>query len=66
MTKADITTLRRRYAGMALQGMISSSTTVLAAMDIERKNGIPANRILALNAIDYADALIDELIKKEG
>lgn len=58
---------RYQYAGMAMQAHISNKA-FMKNLEIEfekRKNDIP--KAVAAYAVDYADALIDELEKgKEG
>lgn len=54
-------TKRELFAIKALQGLLSDSVNISAVVKIARIEEVTAKRLLAMMAVEYADALIQKL-----
>lgn len=65
MTPEEKKKLLRKYAGMAMQGLLSDSTSLECCIDAGKQLRISLTTAIARNAIAYANALIKELEEVE-
>lgn len=65
MTPEEKKDLRRKYAGMAMQGILADNESVKASMEAGKDLNMPFETVIARCAIAYANALIKELEEVE-
>jgi len=66
MTKEETKIMRRKYAGMAMQAILTNSNFFYSLVDGSQKSEIPVAAAIARFAVSYADALVNELTTAEG
>ncbi len=57
---------RERFAGLALQGILSNNDMVRAITQVAKDRDQPAGPMVARTAVAYADALLVELANGGG